>query len=128
MSANEQVAARILLRELVNRLIQNQDITFKQLAERSGIPESTLRRPLNNPELNMSPRIRRGLERAFRWRVNEVDRFLDDPTHVPQLENPPLDPGTSTVEEVLKFLTEFAAAQRPAFDEVRAAVLDITNW
>jgi hypothetical protein len=120
MSANEQVVARRMLKELVNRTLQNRDITFKQLAERTGIPESTLRRPLNNPELNMSPRIRRGLEKGLEWRVNDVDRFLADPTCVPQLVNPPLNPETSTVEDVLRFLTEFAAAQRPA--------LDITNW
>jgi len=66
------------------------------------------------------------MEKAVGWPEYAIDRIYADSTYVPPRHFVYLHPQTSTVEQVLKFITKFQAARPTEFPELRQAVLDVT--
>ncbi len=99
---------------------------IQDLAEKGKIRLSTLRRALNKHDTPISAATQRGIERGLNWPDNATDRILADPGYIPEQVIRPLNPRTSTADDVIAFLDRFLAEQ-PAEHRKLRALLDI-RW
>lgn len=115
-------AARVRFRALVSDLADQRGLRFAEVARLARISEATLRTARHRFDAPITNSTLRGLERAYDLGHRELDRFLATPGYEPQPRTRPLTPTTSTTDEVLRFLRDFAAAQPEAAREVRARI------
>jgi hypothetical protein len=67
------------------------------------------------------------MEKGVGWPEGDIERIITDSTYAPPRFFVYLHPQTSTVEEILKFITNFQAVRPNDFQNLRQRFLDV-NW
>jgi hypothetical protein len=119
-----------------------QRLTWEAVAAKGQISVATLRRVRNQLNSELTEDTKLAIEDGLRWLRGDVDRVLDGGTYTyrddvatyrddvappKQRRRPPLDPLTSSVEEILEFLQELRAERGAVYEKLRQATLDV-NW
>ena len=95
-----------------------------EIRQRGGLSVDTLRKVENNRAHRLSPRLRRGLERALTWETGSIDDILAGgrPRVVPE-DTTPAPPQSFELAETVLNLKGLVERQLPALDAAaRAAV------
>ena len=119
--------ARIRFQALTSDLASQKGLQLAEVAQRAGISQATLRRARHVFDAPITDSTLRGLERAYDLAHRELDTFLTTPDYQPQPKTNPLNPETSSSDQVLRFLRKFVAAQPDEGRKIRTQIETILS-
>jgi hypothetical protein len=135
MSADEdarQTLTSLMVKSLAQQRVKGEPLLWKVAADRGKSSEATLRRIRKDPTYPLTERVKVAIEDALGWLRGDVDRILTGGTYtyrkgveLAKPVPPPLNPRTSSLEDILEFALELHTNQPQVFKEFRQAVLDV---